>query len=62
MIPVSSSVARREQPGRHRLQRGFRMPGFGRVLSTREEHKVKTILARNGCQVLGEDELDGGAR
>lgn len=32
------------------------MPGFGRILGTREEYTVETILARNGRRVVDEDQ------
>jgi len=30
------------------------MPGFGRILGTREEYEVEAILARNGRSVVDE--------
>lgn len=44
--------------GKHRLQPGVAVPGFGRVLATPDRYTVETILGRHGREVVGEEGQD----
>lgn len=51
IVPANPTVTRRAEAGRHRIQAGTPLPGFGRVGATPDRFKVDAILERNGREV-----------